>query len=294
MDNLDTNWFRVSSYARFKDMPLVDWYSELNARAKIDLSIKLLLISVDGENEETYLTNTLESALEKLKTGYEFRKDYRISSLVVSERDYMLENAPFSFPLGRGKRVVTSLPAYEVEDLYTLKDMQDVWEECRMFWGAASVQPQDRLQPPTTTLSIDTPFQPVDDFLYDRYEGNDHFARMVVDLDANDKQIMTDFKDLLAKYRKDRKEQHFRKMFCDADRSKWHRYGVIQYLDLMLISKIEKKRMPQNVIANLIFKDEDGIDFTERVRKVVKPMSEKLIHCSSLNAMKRQVDLATD
>ena len=110
--------------------------------------------------------------------------------------------------------------------------------------------------------------------------GNQEFfsdAHVVIDLSATDEQIMNDFSNWLEYFRKYIDYPTQKKLITQSDFDQWIEYRVIPYLDLALIAKLEGKKITQNQIARLIFPDEYEVDIVERLRKVTKPIAQRLI-----------------
>lgn len=123
-------------------------------------------------------------------------------------------------------------------------------------------------------------FSEVASWSFDPY-AYDLVAKVNVDLSATDEQLRRDFNFWLAEWRHDSDLSHMKikkKLFTQADFDCWVEYGVIPYLDLLFIAKVESKKITQNQMARLIFPDEYGVDIVERIRKVTKPTAEGLIN----------------
>ena len=101
---------------------------------------------------------------------------------------------------------------------------------------------------------------------------------MVINLSATDEQIKNDVNHWLTHYRKAVAYQRQKKLFNQVDFDYWVEYGVIPYLDLVLIAKTMEKKITQNKLARLIFPNEFDVDVVERIRKVTKPTAEWLIN----------------
>jgi len=111
----------------------------------------------------------------------------------------------------------------------------------------------------------------------------------VINLSATNEQIQNDLIHWLTHYRQAVNDQNQKKLFTQVDFDYWVEYGVIQYLDLMLIAKIEGKKITQNKLARMIFPNEYDVDIVERVRKVTKPTAEWLIKSEIYRALSTQL-----
>jgi len=117
----------------------------------------------------------------------------------------------------------------------------------------------------------------------------DHQAIVNINLFATDEQIKQDFTDWLENSRRMTDIKPQKKLFSQVDFDYWIEYGVIQYLDLVLIAKIEGKKITQNQLARLIFPNEYNIDIVERLRKVTKPTAESLMKNKTYKSLSVQL-----
>jgi Family of unknown function (DUF6387) len=109
------------------------------------------------------------------------------------------------------------------------------------------------------------------------YDYPRNSAIVNINLAATDEQIKLDFKNWLEKCRGTYNFKSQKKLFTQTDFDYWINYGVIPYLDLLTVAKIEGKKITQNKIARLIFPDEYEVDIVGRLRQVTKPQAEHLI-----------------
>ncbi|WP_340122233.1 DUF6387 family protein [Methylobacter svalbardensis] len=115
-------------------------------------------------------------------------------------------------------------------------------------------------------------------------------TRVTINLSATDEQIKNDFNRWLIDCRQVTGIESQKKLFTQDDFDYWIRYGVIPYLDLLLIAKIERKKITQNKLAKLIFPDEYNVDIVGRLRQVTKPEAERLISQEIHRALQSQLD----
>lgn len=140
-------------------------------------------------------------------------------------------------------------------------------------WMMSKDERMIRIQPDRCKeeVSKEIAFQPIG------LNPGDHWASISINLYATDEQIKEDFNQWLIHARKATNNQRQKKLFTQADFDYWIEYGVIPYLDLMLIARIEGKKITQNKLARLIFPDEYDVDVAERLRKVTKPTAQELL-----------------
>lgn len=288
MSDINTEWFDIKNYQRFKDMPLEGWRNELRVRAYI----KMLLEDVNDEDFASKFNKQYENKLKEVKNrisqlkqcvDFSSIKKYSYPAFSKQINDitqfniFNTEITPQSV-----NTAVFPIPCSEIFEIYTHESMKDVWDSCYTYFH------EDMEQVGLSNTALDK-------CLYERFRDVylDYYARVMIDLEASDEQILSDFKQLLAEYRAVRKNEYdesfLAKTFNEKDMQRWHRYGVIPFIDLTLIAEYEKNTIPQHIAGSLLFPTETGIDFTERVRKVTKPMAMELMKYEILRAMDIQL-----
>ena len=101
-------------------------------------------------------------------------------------------------------------------------------------------------------------------------------------MNAPDEQIKKDFSHWLLHYRKAAgyhlpKKKIHKKLFTQKTFDYWIKYGLIPYIDLVLVAKMEGKEITQEKLGELIFPDEPSVDQAYRIRTITKPEAERLI-----------------
>lgn len=276
--NKMTTFFNIDNYSRFKDMSLIGWHRELDTRAKLFMLINCEETKqfVNETNKTVKAEHYIADTIDKIKKGFSFcdENNYRKSLFLINLKDIinlgLIEG--YNYP---PKRSVSPLQCDDIYGLVNDKNLEDVWRSCKLF-----CENKDLDHAETATMPVDLYENEADEYCKS--------ARIVIDLDASDQQIIEDFQYILSKYRSLWKKDYYEKSFSESDLKKWFRFGVIPYLDLLLVARSEGGRITNYEIGNLIFPKEDGIDFTERVRKVTKPLAMSLITHHSLVAMNGQ------
>lgn len=118
--------------------------------------------------------------------------------------------------------------------------------------------------------------EPLDKPLPGRVSPQANWASIRVNLDATDQQIIEDFKVYLTACRQDAEATPRDKNYTDNDAQKWHRNGVLPYLDLTIWARSENIMITQHVLGQAIFPDDFLGDPTDRIRRTTKPMAEGL------------------
>jgi hypothetical protein len=129
------------------------------------------------------------------------------------------------------------------------------------------------------------------DFRHKQYFDRDYIsssAHVTIDLDATNEQIKNDFSHWLTHYREasgyrvPKKIVH-KKSFTQKTFDTWIKFGLIPYLDLVLVAKIEGKEITQEKLGELIFPDETTTNrnLEYRIRTITKPEAERLMEDST-------------
>jgi Family of unknown function (DUF6387) len=113
---------------------------------------------------------------------------------------------------------------------------------------------------------------------------------LTVNLEATDETIMSEVLSWLKEKRKTL-SQHFDDLnppikFDKKTFNAWSRYKVLAFIDLKILQHLYSEELPNHFIADLLFPREAGVDFSERVRKVVEPKAEVLLSSSTIEAMR--------
>ncbi len=140
------------------------------------------------------------------------------------------------------------------------------------------------------------------DFRHKQYFNRDYIspqAHVTINLNATDEQIENDFSHWLTHYRKasgycvPKKKAH-EKLFTQNTFDFWIEFGLIPYLDLMLVAKIEgKEEITHAKYGELIFPDESIEDPEYRIRTVTIPEAKRLMEDSTWWSILEQVAAGT-
>lgn len=121
-------------------------------------------------------------------------------------------------------------------------------------------------------------------------DGHDGNAKIKIDLYATDARLRKDFDQWLKNIRKttgyynnipkkkSKNKLSKKELYTQEDFDHWIKYGVIPYIDLMLVADIEYKEITQEELAPKIFPEEiTPVDPLVRICQVTKPLAEELI-----------------
>lgn len=126
----------------------------------------------------------------------------------------------------------------------------------------------------------DTPI----DFIYINQGTLKTNASLMVNLEATDEQIVSDFCHWLKHYRNEVRINSLSRNFTEKDFLAWFSNGVIPYIDLEIWSLIEGCKISQSVLGDAIF-PYDEVDRTQKIRKGTIPRVEEVLDekcCSAL------------
>ena len=121
-------------------------------------------------------------------------------------------------------------------------------------------------------------------------KGLNGTAAIKINLYATDEKLRNDFDQWLKDIRKStgyednipknvsKKKLSKKKLYIQEDFDHWIKFGVIPYLDLMLVADIEYKVITQEELAPLIFPNESALDTYTRISQITKPTADQLIN----------------
>ena len=241
---LDTSWFDLKNYEALKSMSIEDWIWQLLARhnyAYMECNRQKI-----GNDQDALL-----SIADTLKKGViPNSTDNPYGILLDMRASKTLEREPFA------TASINSLTSISLWEMANDDYLDDVWDACRHVSKPHLSNKKFDVDP------LELAEMPYDFHIkrYSQFYNSKSSAHVVIDLYATDEQIKKDFAHWLANYRKAVDIQPQKKLFAQADFDHWVQYGIIPYLDLVLIAKIEGKKITQNRLARLIFPDEFNVD----------------------------------
>jgi hypothetical protein len=255
----DTSWFDLNNYDGLSKFSLREWGRQLSIRSQMwhsihepDLYEKVFSIWIETIKTEPLIPN---------------------SAIDAGEWKELREHNPACF------YSVFSTPA--VHFWYALQEdlLSDVWDACRL---------EDQLE--VTEEHSELADTPLDFLVLKRDIGGEELANVVVNVEATDEQILSDFKNWLSAYRKASGCISHEKNFTDKNLADWCRWRLLPYIDLMLIAKASRAEITQNKIARLLFNDEFEIDIVDRLRRTTRPKAEWLIREHTVSAICAQAE----
>jgi hypothetical protein len=300
---LDTSWFHLKNYEGLKDLDTYGWYRQLVIRGRI----KSLLLTYDDiiEIEREDLNDSERSEIYEAITDRELlAREWAVlhavpalrwierikSNPIIDSNDsdvYKMHESQSKYPFNTYS--ITSTSAWNMYLIANDDQLSDVWKYCDILYEEIEVTEKqgDLIETPYDLLAIDRGIL-----------ENKGLAHVTVDLTATDEQIRQDFCHWLTEYRratkfgpKNKKQQKF---FTSTDLSNWEEERLLPYIDLMLISKIEGKKINNPDMAKLIYSDKysdkrSDLDFTDKVRRTIHKKAVKLIRQKTLAAIEAQL-----
>ena len=70
-----------------------------------------------------------------------------------------------------------------------------------------------------------------------------------------------------------------------TDFKKWTEYCVLGFIDLTIWSKFENIKITDNIMGQSLFPDEYNVDLAEKIRKTIRPLSQKLLSYPVINTL---------
>jgi uncharacterized protein DUF6387 len=111
-----------------------------------------------------------------------------------------------------------------------------------------------------------------------------------VDLGATDEQIKAQFAEWLNSKRDETRNlrSYIPAKFTQTHFRKWHSHRVLAFIDLTLLAYHLDLTLTDEMVANRLFPDESEVGVTERIRKTVRPLAERLMTPEMIDAMDKQ------
>jgi hypothetical protein len=253
-DQFNTDWFNLKNYDSYSNMSIEEWQWQLSIRTKLHEYYVHHYPSLGEIDQEI---------IKSIKSG------------IIEKAEYpFLNNIGFLKPIViHGLQpTVTSLRSidiwYLMQGLTSTKMGKACEHYARFFFRNELDNDLAKIATRPHSLNIKS-----------YINGKQLNAFYVsVDLEASDDQLKEDFSSWLKKTRIDTQKNKKRSYIKQTDFDQWVEYGVMPYLDLTFMSKLEGKKITQDKLGQLIFPDEFEVTISERIRKVTKPLAERLIN----------------
>lgn len=253
-DKFDTSWFNPLNYNTYSTFSIEEWQWQLSIRTTLHEYY---------ENHYTSIDEIDQRIIEAIKTGIIKKAEYPFLERVIFFKPII------PYPI---KPTVDSLRSIDIWHLIKDFKLTNIGDACKHYAKFFFRNELDTELAEIATrphgLNIEKYFN------YDKF--NTYYVS--VDLVASDEQLKEDFSSWLEKTRKQIKKKKKRRFVKQADFDQWVKHGVIPYLDLTFMAKLEGKKITQDQIGDLIFPNQLNVTVSERIRKVTKPLAEWLIN----------------
>ena len=257
-EEFDTSWFDLNHYEKFKDLNLAGWEEQLTNRWHYYLLVDILKDCLP------FCINdfTAEQLINKIKPDkYLCLEDFNDKDNQDFPGESELIAIITNLKQGNADIARTMRPRIPAHSVYDTSEL-DVFN-LALNYGILNMSVSD-----FDERSSEMNKNPIGEF----------FGRLTVNIElhATDEQIKFEFSQWLESHRKTTIQAQ-KKLITKKDFDYWNQYGVIPYLDLMLLAKIEGKKITQHKLAKLLFPNEYDIDITGRIRETTKPEADRLI-----------------
>lgn len=264
----DLKWFKIEKYSRAKDFTPKEWHSALIYRYMLRGMIKADTCRQKDE-------------LSKLLVGY-------IAGILLMPLGLLpgRKNAP---------RTTFSSGASLVWDR-TVSDATEDWLFINTPFCDGIRDAHDRWLKDMNNADLEPQYpdqlnEPLWQFIRGVYINNDVFS-VNVNVSGSNDQIIADFTEWLTGMRESTASKTPVKQATELDMRNWATYKVLAYIDLDIFCRLMHSKISQATLGEMLFPNETGVDFTERIRKVVAPMEKKLMDSSFIDAIDIQVSKA--
>lgn len=297
----DTSWFDLKNYDKLNELDLYGWVEQIGIRQGTfdDIEVRKHILNdigtylekitiVKGElnlNEEEF-----EELLEEDEEFHEILNGLEEFDLTsISKR---IKHNPMVTRWPRGKYETGRYPfscdtisvygTSAAEHWHIANDdkLSDIWELLKPGWFMNEITHE---QAKLIHSPIDIIYKTKD--ISCRYDTSTH---VTIELAASDEQIMSDFRQWLTEYRKVTARTTIKKYFSQSDFEYWIKYGAIPYIDLLLMTKVEGKKITDNKLSKLIFPNEYDVDIVGRLRDTTKKIASTLMRHETLCALQLQ------
>lgn len=299
----DTSWFDLKNYDKLNELDLYGWVEQIGIRQCIfsDIEVRKHILNdmgtylekitiVKGElnlNEEEFeeLLEEDEEFHEILNALEEF--DLTSISKRIKHNPIVAQRFRDKYETGRHNFSCDTISVYgttaaEHWHITNNDKLSDIWEILKSDWIMSEItitHEQAKL--------INSPI----DMICKTKEiscGYDTSTHVTIELAASDEQIMSDFRQWLTEYRKVTARTTIKKYFSQSDFEYWIKYGVIPYIDLLLMTKLEGKKITDNKLSKLIFPNEYDVDIVGRLRDTTKKIALTLMRHETYLALQLQ------
>lgn len=251
------SWFDIRNYDRISSWTVADWAGNLALR----YMLKGVLDRGEASKPETPLSNILFQILS--------------NPVAVGGRAGGL--------LSCGKPVVFDRTVIDVYDGIKRLDSEvfkDVTVAAEKWYRAFEAN-----EHPEIPALLDGGFI---DLLCERFPSSRYREEIYVDLNAPDTLLLDDFKAWLAGKRKTRKSSAPKRLISSADIQGWCRYRVLAFIDIDLFCHFTDTEISHATLGNILFPEDYDVDLPERIRKVVKPMAERIMNSEFVSSIDEQ------
>lgn len=259
--SFDTSWFDLRNYDKLKELNLKGWIDQISMRYATGILVDTIKSS-SGRVEADGIIKDYQSTIKNTPIfGIQTTRETDDRCIDLGDWRNNGSNLPFNTYSVRGTPLISHVLLSQDKDL----DLDCMYDESkgRIGYTADMIYKEQNITWPS-----------------------DDTTHVTVDLSASDDQIMCDFKHWLTEYRKATSRIPVKRNFDQKKFKWWVRYGVIPYLDLMVIAKIEGKEPTQSALANLIFcNDHENINRTDKLRKKTIKEAKNLMTENMVNAL---------
>ena len=272
MSKLDTSWFKPENYSSLPELSMEGWYRQLLVR--YNMSEVASNLNVEAESyEQQWAELTKKTDLLK-----------RDGVLSMKKEEYNGESNWFSllddklYP--HSTKSVDSLPAIDIKQQLADGRYAHFHEAYEAWRDGKATNEQVKI----AKISFDE---------LKREAGVTEwgsFAHIIIDMGASNTQIESDFKKWLSSYRLSLDSEAPKNHVNQSTIDKWVRHGVLQYIDLKLVSKVEKKEITTKQLAVSIFPDEYEKDMTRTISDTTKIHAKRVLSQSFFRAFQIQLD----
>ena len=166
---------------------------------------------------------------------------------------------------------------------WILRNLPEASKACKKF--------DEEIEQESDNKDVELPYRSFHSHMLEKCPSNVELSEplVIVNLRATDDQIKVQFAQWLKAKREEIKSHDIKReipeRFTKTDFRKWHKHRVLAYIDLDLLAYHMGLSLTDDMIGRRLFPDQLDVDTTERVRKIVKPLANRLMESKFIDAL---------
>lgn len=271
------DWFNLDNYESSKNFSAKEWAVEIEERLLMEF-----FLSEDKKNSIT------SEGINNYKYGldrYEHIKNFGLFNTGLSDENVI----EFDRKIDDRNRYVTDLTTEDAFGFLYYSDRKNEYIDDISKWNACAIGSGDAKK--WFEIMKDKYGKAMSDELVENYDRDDKLRNeknvfsndlgcrfLNVDLNTSDEILIEEFKKWLQIQRVDYDFKFPESNFKRTQFVDWYKNQLLAYWDIVTLSKFDGIAITNEAIGRLLFPDEFNVAISERIRKVVRPKSKRLMN----------------